>query len=98
MCGAHSEVGPGGPDLRVGGVVRVVCEGVGGWILEVCSVGMCLMFCWCTLCGCVSGEKCSPEQGVGSPILFGRTGLVWCVVGVLAVCAPEHYGGGVGGV
>ena len=33
-----------------------------------------------------------------SPVLLGRTGLLWCVVGLLAVCAPEHYGGGGVGV
>jgi len=33
-----------------------------------------------------------------SPVLFGRTGQRWCVVGLLAACAPEQYGGGEVGV
>ena len=98
MCGAHSEVGRDVPDLRVGGVVRVVCVGEGGLSPRVCCVERCSMFCWCRLCVCVSGERCSPEWGGVSPVLFGRTGRGWCVVGVLAVCAPEHYGGDEGGV
>ena len=46
----------------------------------------------------MSGERCSPEWGEVSPVLFDRTGPEWCVVGLLAVCAPEHYGGGEVGV
>ena len=46
----------------------------------------------------MSGERCSPEWGEVSPVLFDRTGPEWCVVGFLAVCAPEHYGGGGVGV
>ena len=46
----------------------------------------------------MSGERCSPELGEVNQVLLGRTGREWCVVDVLAVCAPEHYGGGVGGV
>ena len=33
-----------------------------------------------------------------SPVLFDRTGPGLCVVGLLAVCAPEHYGAGEVGV
>ena len=41
----------------------------------------------------MSGERCSLEWGEVSPVLFDRTGPEWCVVGLLTVCAPEHYGG-----
>ena len=46
----------------------------------------------------MSGERSSPEWGEVTPVLFGRTGPLWCVVGLLAVCAPEQYGGGEVGV
>jgi len=58
----------------------------------------CSVFSWCRLCVCVTGERCSPEWEGPSPVLFGRTGRGCCIGGVLAVCPPEHYGGGVGGV
>jgi len=45
QCGVHSEVGTDVPDLRVGGVVRVVCVGEGGWSPRVCWVGRCSVFC-----------------------------------------------------
>ena len=46
----------------------------------------------------MSGERWSPELGEVSPVLLDRTGQEWCVLELLAVCAPQHYGMGEGGV